>query len=336
MLNGKKILVCNVAGLGDVVMFTPSLRQIKEKYPHCTISFLTKPINKDAIAGLPYIDTVFTIRRGKFLDKLRIILHLPTFDYVFFTDWQPQLSWAAYFLNIPNRIGLFKERYRSSKLFHTHIHNWVFDSTDYVAETIANVFRDTLNITFEGDMTNCQVSSPQERDIQKVNQLLENEGLQPSAEYICLAPFTGAEERNIPLEHCKSFVEMVKGHLHIPVVIIGPPNKERIADEIGAYNLVGKTSLMEMTEIIKRAKLYIGSDSGPMHIAGAVGVNIIALFGKDLSSRWAPKNKCRVISLELPCSPCGDECARECKTLQCINGITPQMLFDVTKEEIMK
>ena len=62
-----------------------------------------------------------------------------------------------------------------------------------------------------------------------------------------------------------------------------------------------------------------------MHIAGALGRPVVALFSKDLPSRWAPRQKCIPITLQLDCSPCNDDTARQCITLRCMRGITAEM-----------
>lgn len=334
MIDGKKIYISSCGGIGDLIMFTPALRNIKKQYPNCEITFLTNLPNKEILTGLSYIDKVITIQRKKMFGRLTAIKHLLGQDYVIFTDWQPMLVLFAYFFRVSNRAGIPKPGHHCNKYLTKLLTHNVMASPEYAAETNALIFSEALGISIKEDLTVPDVSLPSDTDRKSVDELLESVGLKRDCPYICLAPFTGLEQRNWPIEHCKAFVEMVKEQLEITVVLIGPPGKKTIADEIGAYSLVGKTSLMEMTEVIRRAKLYIGSDSGPMHIAGAVNTPLIALFNKDLPSRWAPKNRCKVITLGLPCSPCNDEIARRCKTVQCMHEITPEMVYDATKEAI--
>lgn len=336
MIDGKKIYISSCGGIGDLLMFTPALRKIKEQYPNSTITFLTNLPNKDILTGLPYIDKVITIQRKKAFGRWNAIKNLIGQDYVIFTDWQPQLALFAYLFNVPNRAGIPKHRHHCNGYFTNSLTHNVMFSSDYAAETNGRIFSEALGISIEGDLTALDVSTPSDDDKNRVDHLLENMGLLKNSEFICLAPFTGLEQRNWSIEHSKSFVKMVKEQLQIPVVIIGPPGKKAAAEEIGGDNLVGETSLMEMSEIIRRAKLYIGSDSGPMHIAGAMDTPLIALFNKDIPSRWAPKNNCTVITLALPCSPCNDQTARQCKTVQCMRDITPKMVFDATMAAIRK
>ena len=316
-------------------MFTPALRFIKNQYPECNITFLTNAPNKPVLDKISYIDKVITIQRKKAFSRIRPVKELVNQDYVIFTDWQPQLSLLAFLLGIPVRACIPKPGHFFSRFLNKVLVNNVMHSTNYAAKTNALIFSEALGVQIVGDMTKPDISRPSETDVRIAVDLLQRSGLSADSVYICMAPFTGLEQRNWPLEYVQQFVSMVTTELRMPVLLIGPNDKRFEAESIkGAHNLVGTTSIMQMVEIISRAKLYVGPDSGPMHIAGAVGTPLVALFSKDLPSRWMPQRNCRPITLELPCSPCDDNTARRCESLQCMHGITPEMVFAVTRQEL--
>jgi len=313
MLNGKKILVSSCAGVGDLLMFTPTLRKIKELYPQCTLTFLCNDKYKAAISGLPYLDKVITIKRGKTLGKMEAFKHAISQDYILFTDWQPQILAVSALFGVKNKTGIPKENHFFNKLLTKSLSHNVMKSTNYAAKTNALIFSEALGININIEPT-IDISQPSDSDKEKVDYLLN--GLN---DYICIAPFAGAPEREWP--YYQDFIKMVDK----PVVVIGPPDKSELT--------IGKTSVLEMVEIIKRAKLFIGPDSGPMHIAGAVGTPCIALFSRDLPSRWAPKAS-SVVTLNLPCAPCDNETARNCKSWECMRGITPHQVLAATVKNL--
>lgn len=100
----------------------------------------------------------------------------------------------------------------------------------------------------------------------------------------------------------------------------------------GARNLAGETSLAEMAGVIAAAKLFIGNDSGPMHLAGALGVDTLAIFGAGLPTKTAPlANGSRTLTLHagMACSPCKQRFFKECDPLPsgrpaCLDAITAQ------------
>jgi len=344
VLSRKRILIYSYAGLGDTILFTPSLRKIKQLYPDCTISFITKTVNHHVLKGLSYIDNVYPFDRGNFFKNIRLVFPLANQDYIFVADWNSRLILLTKILCHPHiSVRLtskeFKDKtsrkHSSAKFANRHIKKWVLDTQNYAADTINNALSYALNIPIAADTENIDVTLPNEKEIQKVNQLMQDNGLLSTDQYICLSPFTSFEPRNWPLEHARKLVNLIQNNLHIPVIILGPPSKIGESQKIGGINLVGKTSFGEMVEFLRRAKLCIGPDSGTMHVAGAIDAPQIALFSNDFPSRWAPKKKnCRVVSLNLPCIGCRNEGITACSTRLCNNGVTPEMVFKITKEEL--
>ena len=337
MLNGKKIFISSCAGLGDLLMFTPALRAIKAQYPACTVTFLTNEPNKTALNKLPYIDNVVTIKRKKAFGRIQVLPAIRQQDYVIFTDWQPQLALLSYLCDVPVRVGIPKKDHFFNRFLNHVLTLNVMTSSLYAAETNAQIFSEALGISITGDMSQPDISLPDDKDICEAHNLLETVGLSPKKVFICMAPFTGMEQRDWPVEYVQQFVRLVNNELNMPVVLLGPAHKMNEAATIqGAKCLVGMTNIMQMVEIINRSKLYVGPDSGPMHIACAVRTPSVALFNKDLPSRWAPRHNCRVITLGLSCSPCSDETARQCESLECMRRITPDMVFAATCDELTR
>ena len=102
-LNNKKILITSCNGLGDLIMFTPALRRIKEKFPTCHVTFLCRDNHREVLEGLPYVDKVVCIYRGKVFGRYRAIPALINCDAIIFTDWHPVMIIFAKLFNISIR-----------------------------------------------------------------------------------------------------------------------------------------------------------------------------------------------------------------------------------------
>lgn len=335
-LNGKKILITNCCGLGDLIMFTPILREIKKFFPTCKITFLCKNIHKEVLLRLPYVDKVVCIYRGKIFGRYRSIPDFFCQDIVIFTDWHTVPIFFAKIFKIPIRAGYFREDNFFTKFLNKELHGHVLKSPEYVAYTNAKIICDALEIKISGDMTEIEISQPTQENKKSVDKILNSIGLEKNCEYILLTPFTGFEQRNLPTETAKNFVEMIEKNFKIPVVISAPQEKFEVAKKISKYVLEVKTTIGEFTELVSRAKILVTPDSGPMHVAGALKKFCVAIFSKDLPSRWAPKKNCIPIYLNLPCSPCDDETAKNCEHLNCIKKISAQMVFDACKKFLEK
>lgn len=327
-LNGKRILIESGGGVGDLIMFTPALRRLKEKYPKCVLTFLTIDKTIDVINRIPYIDNVICIKRGRFMGRYRVLPELMKQDYVIFTEWQPQLLCCAWLLRLPNRFSIPRDGHILTKTLHKYITDIVPASTDFAARTNARLIGKALDITLDGDMTRCDVSLPNQQEKIEVDTILQTIGIHKEDDFIALSPFTSADGRDWSVQEAQKLVKNIEKKYHLPTVVIGN-KKQAEALEISPYVLVGKTNIIQLIEIIRRAKCLVSPDSGPMHIAGALDIPCVALFSRDLPSRWAPKNNCYPIYLRYDCSPCGSDMFNHCPhELRCIRNITAEMVMN--------
>ena len=176
-------------------------------------------------------------------------------------------------------------------------------------------------------MTHCDVSIPNKVKQKEVDFLLQNIGIHENDDFIALSPFTSAEGRDWPLSEAQKLVQMIQEKYHLPVVLIG--NKDKDVSKVSEYSLLKKTSIIQLIEVIRRSRCLISPDSGPIHIAGALNVPCVALFSRDLPSRWAPKYNCYPIYLHYECSPCESETFNNCPyQLKCIRNITAGMVME--------
>ena len=178
---------------------------------------------------------------------------------------------------------------------------------------------------------------PNEQDVKKINEMLkEYEG----KKLILLAPGSKWFTKKWPLEYFNEIIGQLKNREDIITGIIGG------ADEL-ALNIVtggnvvdfrGKTSLLELAELIKRSELIVTNDSSPIHIASAwKDVKILAIFGptvKELGFFPWSKNSVIFETEGLPCRPCslhgGDKCPQ--KHFKCMLDIKPEIVLN----EILK
>lgn len=324
-INGKRIFITCGGGVGDLIMFTPALRALKQNYG-CHITFLT-PRNPDILRGLPYIDKVIYLQRGKFLGRFRCIGDLAKQDIIIFSDWQPQLLMLAHYLRVPFIAGIPRQGHRLTKYLDKQILHGVYDSTEYVGITHGRMLEEAMGISLKGDMTKLDVPPRNEEDIKYVDKLLDELGI--NNQFILLSPFTGLAAKDMSCQESKELAAMMKNKYHMPVIALGTADKSEQALSISEHSLAGRTNLMQLVELVKRAKVLITPDSGPMHIAGAVGTPVVALFGKELPSMWAPKENCYPIYLDCDCSPCDSDTAMHCEHhIRCMRNITAEMVLD--------
>jgi len=327
-LNGKKILMTTGGGLGDMICYTPALRRMKELYPEVHITFMTKYGNHEVMEGLPYLDKVIYIHRGKFMGRFRVLPDFWRQDAVIFTDWQPQLLFFSKRFHILLRAGIPREGHRLNGYLTKHLQTNVMKSTEYAALTNAKLFSEALDIHVDGPMDKLDIAMPTAKVQEETADMLQSVGIDADMPFIVVSPFASRVQRNWPATTVKRFVTMAEQHFHMPVVITAPPQNAAEAAGIGTHVLAGRTSTMQLVEVIRRAQILVTPDSGPMHVAGAIGTKCVALFSTDLPSRWAPRHNCIPIDLYVPCSPCKTEVLNACQQPKCMQGITAEMVLE--------
>ena len=93
-------------------------------------------------------------------------------------------------------------------------------------------------------------------------------------------------------------------------------------------NLCGKTSLPEMIELLRLGDLLVTNDTGPMHVAAALGKPVVALFGPTEPARTGPYGQLEnVLRIPLPCAPCMSDTCNFSKPQECLRALPPELVF---------
>ena len=148
---------------------------------------------------------------------------------------------------------------------------------------------------------------------------------------LALAPGSGSREKNWPVTSYRAIVEWwISQTGGAVVVIVGPVEEERggleplLDHSVAAVNL----DLEQVAALLKRSHLYLGNDSGITHLAAAVGVRTVALFGPSDTHQWAPRGKqVTVLSRNVECSPCDLPVMKSCLHRQCLTGFSAEKVI---------
>ncbi len=146
--------------------------------------------------------------------------------------------------------------------------------------------------------------------------------------------------KNWPVAHIKSLIELINKNLpSYKIVLLGDSDSKTIATELESavarapVNLCGKTNLQDLPSVIKRLQVFITPDTATLHLAQAVGVPTIGLFGPTDPNRHAVKSKnLYIICKELLCSFCYSPKCKLDKINLCMEKISPQEVFSQIKE----
>ena len=310
-----KILIIQYNLLGDVICSTGIVRAVREQFPNSKIAFLVSPETKDLV-NLPFVDELVIYDKG--MPLLPVIKQIWRYDIALLLDFKYRSAFIPFMAMIPVRAGLKHKR----GLFMTHgIDLPDYNYKYYITEYMAKILEDAVGLKLTADVTRLTVADATEKDILKVNELLEP--INNGKKFVAIAPFASNPVKNWNKDRYFEFMQKLSKDYNF--AIIG--GKDDAAKEFtipeNAVDLRGKASMTESAEILRRASYAVCGCSAPLHLASAVRTPTLALYGPTSKVKWVPKKGVVCISHDFKCSPCDRWYGRDCNNAApCMDAIT--------------
>ncbi len=290
MTEYNNILIIKMSSLGDVIHALPTLYALRKRFPKARITWAVHSTFAALIPGAPWVDEIYFIDRKRirqlsYWRELRRDLHSRHFDLVIDLQMIAKSALVSLLSGGRRRIGYWDAREGSFLASEpikgphqkSHIIEQLLDVATYLG-------CDTSEIHFP--------IREHEKETETVRRLLAENGIE--GRYVVLVPGTRGEHKKWPLAHWGELAKRL-ADAGIFSVISGSPGEEEMGEEIKTLspsprtvNLIGKTNLLELCALDEMAALHISGDTGPLHIANAVGVPLIALFGPTPFDRNGP------------------------------------------------
>ena len=294
----QNILVVRTDRIGDVVLTTPALRALRKKFPAARISVLLAPSTRDLVEGNPDVDCIlFDDRQGRhkgILGYLRLIRDIRArhFDLaiVYHTKKRTNLlCWAA---GIPVRMG-----YKNNK-YGFLLNVPLLDERPSGKKHEARYCLDVLEpLGVSGEPLELRVPTRADNDAW-AEDWIKKHRIPPGPAFIAVAPSASCPTRQWPVTR---FVELIPGlqsRFNAPVVIVGGPDARRMAADIqravpsSLCDITGETTLGQLASLLKHCALLVSNDSGPVHLAAALGTPVVSIFTRNQPGinpeRWKP------------------------------------------------
>jgi lipopolysaccharide heptosyltransferase II len=312
----RRILVMKFFGIGSILLSSPMLRAIKERHPEVRIGFLTFAGNQGMVERLGLTDTLYTLRTDSLphfaLDLLRALRLIrrerydATIDMEFFSKFSTIVTYLA---KSPVRIGYFlRQMWRGHLLTEAVYYNHYKHITEVFGALAA-----PLGVTIEDYRLQTPQITPDEESAAEA--LLARAGVKPQDTVIAFN--VNASDLSLERRWSKeNFLSLARGLLTDPLVrliFIGSPAEApyvaatvaQLPGDGRVIDLAGKTRLAELLGVLKRCQLLITNDSGPLHLACALGVATVSFFGPETPMLYGPRTEGDLVFYEgIYCSPC--------------------------------
>ncbi len=305
----NKILLLQQNAPGDVIISTGVVHAFREQFPDSKIAYLVDPSMAD-LMDLDFVDELIPYTKG--MPLWPVIKKLWHYDAAFCLDFKYRSAVVPFFARIPIRAGLAHKR----KLLMTHYVQPHSDSQNmYYTEHIADVIERSTGLKLTGDLSHIYVADAKPSDIEAVDRLLPRKKFIGETGQktirVGIAPFTSTVVKDWPVERYKDLLERLETEgkeagISYEFILIGGPREKKMDFPMtdSMTDLRGKLSFTESAEAMRWMDYIISGCSAPLHMAGAVGTPVLALYGPTSAKEWAPRHKCIVVGHFLDCNPC--------------------------------
>ncbi len=329
----EKILIRGPNWLGDAVLAIPAMKAVREHFPIAEITVLVRPWVAGLFTSAPFVDKVWSEPKpSRVGDWTRITRNIRArhFDLALLLPNSFESALMMFLGGVPRRVGYATDGRRwmltSSVTPGNEFQHQVHYYLDLVKTLAAGTDRPSIEI---------QATADERQDARK---LLAAEGLPNGTPFLVLNP--GAAYGSAKRWHEDRFAEVadtMARELGLHVALIGSQAERLIAEQIRdrmkatTAVLSGKTSLETLIGVLAESSLMITNDSGPMHIAAALGVPTVAVFGSTDERVTAPFGpRTRIVKHPVECSPC---LLRECPIdHRCMNGVSVEDVCRAARE----
>ncbi|HOX09021.1 MAG TPA: lipopolysaccharide heptosyltransferase II [Candidatus Omnitrophota bacterium] len=325
-----RILIIRTDRIGDVLLSTPAIKAVRDAYPNAHIAVMVRPYVEDVVDGNPYLDEVILYdkdnkQKGIFSTMAFIAgLRRKRFDLAIVLHPTVRSNVIPFLAGIPERVGydrkwgfLLTKRLKDTK------HHGEKHEIDYSLDVLRPV-----GITPKDRALYMPVKPEYERVIERFMDLAD---IGSKDIIVAISPGASCPSKRWPAYRFGRVADELAGRRGVKAVIIGGPSDKKTVDEVktgmlhSPIVLSEEHSLGEVAALLKRCKLLISNDSGPVHIAVAVGTPVISIFGRldpGLSpQRWGPVGpRDIVIHKDIGCEEC---LAHNCKLgFKCLEAVT--------------
>ena len=330
----NKILIIRVDGIGDLLNSTPAIALLRENYPSAEITVLTRPLNAPVLIGNPDVDRILIFdRAGKHREipgQLRFYRDLRREQFQLIVAMQTAM-WphlVAFLSGATYRLGRYQKRFRST-LTHAWHGKYRKGETHEVDRNLELV---RLICQGEGKRKLIFHLSPDEIATAKAH--LASWGIGADTFLIGIHPGGSSFDKRWPEKQYAELADRFSRQYNATILLLRGPEEAELVKNIQdamQFHAIphAPETIRELGALLSCCDLVVCNDSGPMHLAAALDVPMVAIFGPTDHVAWHPLSEnASIVRRDMPCWPCS---AHKCKIgWECTKKLPVEPVWNAT------
>ena len=333
-----KILVIRVDGIGDLLNSTPAITLLRESYPSAEITVLARPLNAPVLIGNPDVDKILAFARdGKHRSlkaRLQFYRELRREGFQLVVAMQtgmwPHL--VAFLSGAPYRLGRYQKRFKST-LTHAWHGKYPKGETHEVDRNL-----ELVRLVCEGEGTRKLKFHLLPNEVAAAKAQLASYGVGADTFLIGIHPGGSSYDKRWPERQYAELADRLVQQYNATILLLRGPEEEALAHNIQqamqSHAIVhAPETIRELGALLSCCNLVVCNDSGPMHLAAALDVPTVAIFGPTDHIAWHPLSEnAAVVRRDMPCWPCS---AHKCKIgWECTKKLPVEPVWNATTKTI--
>ena len=332
----RHILLIKPSSLGDIVHAMPTCAAIRRAYPKARLTWLVKHQWAGLVERIDGVDRVWPVKstlKG-WLSQVSL-LRAERFDLV--VDLQGLFRSAAIgsLSGSPLLVGFANGREGSPWFYSKRVpvpqsEMHAVDRYLLVAKAVGAVETGAPEFRFRIPQT----------DHEEVDRLLSQSGITPGMSWVAMNVSARWPTKRWPAASFAETADRLRQEGCGAVVMIGGPDERAEVAAVSGMmktppiDLAGATAVGLLPALLSRASMLITNDSGPMHVAAAVGIPVVALFGPTSAARTGPYGAGHdVLTAKIPCSPCFSRTCHNALPLECLQTVSPELVLQAVRAQ---
>lgn len=315
----KNILVVRTDRIGDVILTTPAVKALRQAYPQARLTMLTAPATAELVEGNPHLNEVLVDDRLNSHKGPRGFLRLvkqireKRFDLAVIFHTKRRTNTLCFWAGIPIRLGYKNEKFGfllTHPVMDTRREGRCHES-EYCLQLLQHL---GLNFNAGAMAEDLHVTLKDESE-QWAGQFLRQNNIQNGEPLVAIHAGASDPSKRWPVKYFAELIDILVSSYQSKIVLIGAVGIRTLSREIFSlttsrrqeargpiFDVTGMTTVSQLASLLKRCRLLVSNDSGPVHLAAAVRVPVVSIFTRNQPGinpeRWRPLGeKARVVSV---------------------------------------